>query len=62
MQARMGYINADALEELGLKFSWKPPGDYTPAMLATYRKAELSRACREFDQIQSNAGDWENLK
>ncbi len=60
MAARLGYIYADALDELGLEFSWKPSGDFTTARLAEYRKVEIGAACREFIQISSQPSNWQN--
>ena len=55
---RNGYISADELENLGLKFKWKPKGSFTQVQLASFRKAELNRACREFFSIASNPRNW----
>ena len=59
-----GYSAMDYLEDLGLNFSWKPDEWNSRTMnvsvLANYRKAEILRACREFNIIARNPNNWEN--
>ena len=57
-KSHWGYIDAGLLEELGLKFSWKPQGKANEAQLGRYRKQELARACSDFYRIKSQRRNW----
>lgn len=58
--SNLGYMDADQLERLGLKFRWKPNNNVSQSQLGKFRKIEIKRACREYFAILDNPELWKN--